>query len=228
MWRSTRSCESWKRHWLDYSKSKWVLYHTDAETRPESHLLNDVWLSPEGLPSNKPSTLISSSSSSQWMPYPFPINRQFWSSDAVAFISRGYQASGTVMERPSLKSTVNASCVTVTCSAAETLSSSIEVTMPAGISLFLCLPDKKSSCWSIPNNYKASNTLIPLSCWAEQLKGMVAPLKCEIKPEALRNYFWYNDYTWGRNLWPQAGTVAEEIFRLLNKVSKGKSGFIGL
>jgi hypothetical protein len=92
--------------------------------------LNETWLSPDGLPARRPSTLMSSSSLLQWMPCPRPINRQLFRSAAVAWSSLGNQASGTERLRPSLSSTVSVSSVTVTVSAAGTEISTAEVFIP--------------------------------------------------------------------------------------------------
>jgi hypothetical protein len=84
------------------------------DDRFANHLPNEAWLSPDGLPANRPSTLISSSSSSQWMPTPRPIRRQRFRSDDDACDKRGYHASGTEMLRPSLRSTQSVSSETAT------------------------------------------------------------------------------------------------------------------
>jgi len=52
--------------------------------RLASHFWNERWLSPEGRPARRPSTLKSSSKSGQWIPSPCPIQRQFLRSFAVA------------------------------------------------------------------------------------------------------------------------------------------------
>lgn len=98
--------------------------------RAASHLLNETWLSPDGLPARRPSTLMSSSSLLQWIPCPRPINCQLFRSAAVAWNSLGNQASGTERLRPSLSSTVSVSSVTVTVSAAGTEISTAEVFFP--------------------------------------------------------------------------------------------------
>src|SRR5687768_9438897 len=59
-----------------------------------------------GAPRSNPSVLRSSSRSGQWMPKPPPATRQFFRWAAVALNRRGYQASGTVMVRPSRKPTL--------------------------------------------------------------------------------------------------------------------------
>ncbi len=98
--------------------------------RLSSHFLNDTWVSPDGLPANNPSTLMSSSISSQWMPWPFPISRQLSRSSGVTWTSRGNQTNGTEMVRPSLRSTLKVSSVTVTFSAVGTAISTAEILIP--------------------------------------------------------------------------------------------------
>lgn len=48
------------------------------------------------------------------MPYPPPLIRHFFRCSSVAFISLGYQASGTVMVRPSDRLTLNSESVILT------------------------------------------------------------------------------------------------------------------
>lgn len=57
---------------------------------------------------------MSSSRSGQWTPSPWPIRRQLLRSLGVAWTKRGYQASGVEMTRPSLRSAMSVSSVTVT------------------------------------------------------------------------------------------------------------------
>jgi len=67
-----------------------------------------------GAPCKRPWVLRSSSISGQWIPYPAPATRQFARCTGVACSSRGYQTKGTVMVRPSKRSTLMASSVTRT------------------------------------------------------------------------------------------------------------------
>ena len=101
-----------------------------VDLRAESHFFSEAWLSPDGFPARRPSTLMSSSSVFQWMPCPRPINRQFLRSAGVACTSRGNQVSGTERLRPSLSSTVKVSSVTITISAAGIEISTAEVCIP--------------------------------------------------------------------------------------------------
>ena len=82
--------------------------------RLSSERCSEAWLSPDCLPRSRPSTLMSSSRSGQWIPIPSPMNRQFRRSSGVPCSRRGYQAMGIEIVRPSAKSTVNVSFVTVT------------------------------------------------------------------------------------------------------------------
>jgi len=82
-----------------------------------SHLLNELWLSPEGLPSSRLATLMSSSSAGQWMPCPRPMICQDLRSSADPCASRGYQSNGAIIIRPSSNSTERALSVTSTWSA---------------------------------------------------------------------------------------------------------------
>lgn len=60
-----------------------------------------------GTQSNSPSVLKSSSASVQWMPKPSPAFCQLARWSGVACARRGYQASGTAMVRPSIRSTIS-------------------------------------------------------------------------------------------------------------------------
>ncbi len=62
-----------------------------------------------GAPRNRPSVLRSSSTSGQWIPYPAPMICQFSRCSGVASRSLGYQTRGTVMVRPSARSTLSVS-----------------------------------------------------------------------------------------------------------------------
>jgi hypothetical protein len=85
-----------------------------AASRPSSQRFNERWLSPEGRPARRPSTLMSSSRSGQWMPTPLPIRRHRLRSWRVPWTRRGYHASGTTTVRPSARSTASLSAVTLT------------------------------------------------------------------------------------------------------------------
>src|SRR5207249_7281342 len=61
--------------------------------RFSSQRANDGWLSPDGLPSTSPSTLMSSSKSGQWMPSPRPMKRQRLRSLVVPCSRRGNHTS---------------------------------------------------------------------------------------------------------------------------------------
>src|SRR4030042_3207921 len=69
------------------------------------------------LEESKLSTDISSSTSSQWMPMPPPIRRQFFLCSLVAFNKRGNQARGAESSRPSARLTCNATVLTDTSTA---------------------------------------------------------------------------------------------------------------
>jgi len=58
------------------------------------------------------STLMSSSRSGQGIPSRSPIHLQLLLSSVLPWTSRGYHVSGTVIERPSLRSTIKLSSVT--------------------------------------------------------------------------------------------------------------------
>jgi len=64
-----------------------------------------------GAPRRRPSVLRSSSTSGQWIPKPALLNCQFPRSLEDACRSRGYQTSGTVIVRPSARSTLSVSSV---------------------------------------------------------------------------------------------------------------------
>jgi hypothetical protein len=96
---------------------------------------------PRAFSAIKASTLMSSSSSGQWIPSPRPIRRQVMRSFSEACTSRGYQASGTEIVRPSLRSTVNVSSVTATFVAAGTTISIGEELIPGLHKLLTMLGD---------------------------------------------------------------------------------------
>lgn len=77
------------------------------------------------------STLMSSSISSQWIPCPRPINLQRPRSSLEACNSRGNQASGAEIVRPSLSSTLNVSSVILTFSAAGIAISCAKIFIPS-------------------------------------------------------------------------------------------------
>src|SRR5262249_6220519 len=81
-------------------------------------------------PAIRPSTLMSSSISGQCIPSPRPMNRHALRSLLEAFTSRGNHASGTEIDRPSLRSTVNVSSLTATSDAVGTLTSIAEELIP--------------------------------------------------------------------------------------------------
>src|SRR5438094_3677816 len=91
--------------------------------------VNDCALSPLRRPASKPSTPICSSSSGHSIAYPSPSNCQCCRSAGAPCTRRGYHASGTIRLRPSARSTVSLSSVTVTCTATGSVSST-KVVMP--------------------------------------------------------------------------------------------------
>src|SRR5437868_1376897 len=74
---------------------------------------------------------MSSSSFGQWMPRPPPSSRQDRRSAAVACASRGYQASGAVIVRPSANSADKVSSLTSTWVATASRVSTVEELIPA-------------------------------------------------------------------------------------------------
>ena len=62
-----------------------------------------------GAPRSRPSVLRSSSTSGQWIPYPAPTICQFFRCSGVASRSLGYHTRGTVIVRPSARSTLSVS-----------------------------------------------------------------------------------------------------------------------
>lgn len=82
--------------------------------RDANHCLNEDRLSADGRPASRPSMLMSSSRSGQWIPVPAPTRRQFRRSSVVPRCSRGYQESGTSSVLPSVSSTMIESRVTRT------------------------------------------------------------------------------------------------------------------
>ena len=66
---------------------------------------------------SKLSTEMSSSTASQWMPIPPPINRHSFLCSGVAFCNRGDQTSGTEISRPSANTTRRLSSVQLTSTA---------------------------------------------------------------------------------------------------------------
>src|SRR5262249_38003925 len=76
-------------------------------------------------------TLISSSSAGQWMPRPPPSSRHSPCSLTEPCASRGYQASGAAMVRPSASSTERVSSPTSTWASRPWRSSTVEGFIPA-------------------------------------------------------------------------------------------------
>src|SRR4029450_13476683 len=97
--------------------------------REASQRANDWALSPLRRPASRPSTPICSSRSGHSIAYPSPSSCQWCGSAGDPGTRRGYHASGTTRLRPSAKSTVNLSSVTVTCTATGSVSST-KVVMP--------------------------------------------------------------------------------------------------
>jgi hypothetical protein len=89
----------------------------------------DWGLSPLRRPASRPSTPICSSRSGHSIAYPLPSNCQCCRSVGAPCTRRGYHVSGTTRLRPSARSTVNLSSVTVTCTAMGSVSST-KVVMP--------------------------------------------------------------------------------------------------
>ena len=102
-----------RRHQSTCSRRSCSRRASSVSGRPEclasSQRRNDLWLSPDGRPSSKPSTLRCSSRSGQWIPSPSPINSQWFRSLALSWVKRGYQSRGTEMLLPSDRSTVKVS-----------------------------------------------------------------------------------------------------------------------
>src|SRR5438132_2232530 len=90
---------------------------------------NDCGLSPLRRPASRPSTPICSSRSGHSIAYPSPSNCQCCRSAGAPCTRRGYHTSGTIRLRPSARSTVSLSSVTVTCTATGSVSST-KVVMP--------------------------------------------------------------------------------------------------
>src|SRR5436309_13724680 len=84
------------------------------------------------------------------MPCPLAIRRQWLRSSAVPWNSRGYQARGTEIIRPSESSTDRVSSVASTDNAVAVLGSTVEEFMPALQQLLLVLFDKSLEGCSSP------------------------------------------------------------------------------
>src|SRR5713101_6415935 len=105
-------------------------YSYSAEVRREAiQRAKDCALSPLRRPASRPSTPICSSRAGHSIAYPSPSNCQCCRSAGDPCTRRGYHASGTTRLRPSARSTVSLSCVTVTCTATGSVSST-KVVMP--------------------------------------------------------------------------------------------------
>ena len=81
-------------------------FHALTWLRAARHRSNEVLLSPERRPSSNPTTLMSSSISSQRIPLPSSRNRQLSLSERVDSYNLGYQSSGTLTFRPLSRTTV--------------------------------------------------------------------------------------------------------------------------
>ena len=106
------------------------LYAESDFFRLTSHFCNDFWLSLDGIPANKCSTLMSSSKSGQCIPRPSPISRHFFRSSCVPCNSLGYHTNGTAIVRPSSNSTISSSSVTFTFCAFASRKSIVKVFIP--------------------------------------------------------------------------------------------------
>jgi hypothetical protein len=107
---------------------------------PATHCFKERWLSAEGLPASKLATLISSSRAGQWIPSPPPIKRQVRRSLGVAFANLGYQATGTLIVRPSARSTDSVFRLIATCLANASRTLTMKELIPAlqqSLSMFL-------------------------------------------------------------------------------------------
>ena len=98
--------------------------------RRSSHAWKDRSPSRDRRPASKASTLMSSSRSGQWTPYPAPINVQWLRSLTVPALSLGNQSRGAETERPSSTSKVKVERVTVTERIVGTRSSRVEKVIP--------------------------------------------------------------------------------------------------
>src|SRR5262245_9718120 len=118
------------------------LYSYSAGVRREAiQRANDRALSPLRRPASSPSTPICSSRSGHSIAYPSPSNSQCCRSAGDPCTRRGYHASGTIRLRPSARSTVNLSSVTVTCTMPGSVSST-KVVMPRLKESYLVLHHK--------------------------------------------------------------------------------------
>jgi len=101
-----------------------------AGSRRWSHRRKDSWVSPDLRPARRLATLMSSSRSGQWIPSPPPMRRQLARSGGVPCAKRGNQASGTVIVRPSARSTTRSSSPALTLWATACARSCSEVLIP--------------------------------------------------------------------------------------------------
>ena len=82
--------------------------------RAFNQFFNDSVLSPDRLPARRPATVRSSSNSGQCRYAPSPKTSTCFRSFGVPFHNLGYQTNGTMIVRPSTRSTVSASLLTLT------------------------------------------------------------------------------------------------------------------
>ena len=102
-----------------------------------------------GAPCKRPWVVRSSSRSGQCIPYPAPAMRQFARASGVACSNRGYHAKGTVMVRPSKRSTLMESSVTCT-SLTRSPDLGSEVLIPCLQELFLVFRCQCFQCPQLP------------------------------------------------------------------------------
>ena len=117
--------------------------------REATQRANDCALSPLRRPASSPSIPICSSRSGHSIAYPLPSNCQWCRSAGDPCTRRGYHARGTTRLRPSARSTVNLSYVTVTCTTTGSVSSTKVV-----------MPRLKESCLMLPNKSRNPAELV--------------------------------------------------------------------
>ncbi len=123
---------------------------------------------------------ISSSSKSQCIPLPRPMNRQLFRSSCIAYTRRGNQSSGTERLRPSLKSTVNVSSVTVTDSAVGVVASMVKVFIPSLSKVFLVKLNQPTN--PIQFGSRESSTFLQPDRLKPKLSHFILALDMHMKP----------------------------------------------
>jgi len=162
-------------------------------------------LSPLRRPARRPSMPICSSRAGHSIAYPSPSNCQCCRSAGDPYTRRGYHASGTTRLRPSARSTVSLSSVTVTCTATGAVSSTKVV-----------MPRLKESCLVLHNQ---SRDPAHLMC----AKATIGHERYRLQPA-----FGHRPFPLHMDVrrFPTVGAEEDEIVRSITKYSRHRAALL--